>query len=96
MLSVGREINIGRDGVVCRECAWEGVGSSLSTALARIAAAIYLYAYRCPDCGSFDLTRKGRVLEFRLQSAADRESDPATSSATQNASQPRHERGGLR
>jgi|GEM_PF-3169928 len=66
MLSVGREIRIETRKFVCRECAWEGVGSELSTGLVRITqSAIYVYAYRCPSCRSFDMTAKGKLLAFR-------------------------------
>lgn len=66
MLSAAREINIKEREVVCRRCAWEGVGCQLSTGLIRITQAVaYLYAYRCPACGSFDVSRKGKLLEFR-------------------------------
>ena len=66
MLSVGREIKIQTKKFVCRECTWEGRGPELATGLIRISqSAIYVYAYRCPACGSFDMAAKGKLLEFR-------------------------------
>ncbi|HXU07725.1 MAG TPA: hypothetical protein VN743_01925 [Blastocatellia bacterium] len=66
MLPVGREINIDKKALVCRRCDWEGAGAELATGLIRITGGdIYLYAYRCPECGSFDVTAKGKLLEFR-------------------------------
>ena len=66
MLSVGRETRIETKKFVCRECAWEGRGPELSTGLIRISHShIYLYAYRCPACESFDMTAKGKLLSFR-------------------------------
>jgi hypothetical protein len=79
MLSVAREINISEKDVVCRRCAWEGAGCRLSTGLIRITQAVaYLYAYRCPACGSFDVTRKGKLLEFRSPRTLNRELEDAT------------------
>jgi hypothetical protein len=66
MLPVGREINIQTKKLVCRVCAWEGRGAELSSGLIRISHTdIYLYAYRCPECGSFDVASKGKLLAFR-------------------------------
>lgn len=66
MLSVGREINIDTKDLLCRKCAWQGRGVGLPTGLVRInQTEIYVYAYRCPECGSFDLASKGKVLVFR-------------------------------
>jgi hypothetical protein len=71
MLSVGREIGIHTKRFVCRKCAWEGRGSELSTGLIRISqSAIYVYAYRCRGCGSFDMTAKGKLLAFRSHDAS--------------------------
>ena len=68
MLSVGRELNINNKRVVCHKCSWEGVGAELSTGLIQLTPApLYFYVYRCPGCGSFDLTRKGKLLQFRLR-----------------------------
>ncbi len=68
MLSVGREINIESKNLLCRKCAWQGHGAELSTGLVRLRHSdIYVYAYRCPVCESFDLASKGKLLEFRLR-----------------------------
>jgi len=65
MLSVGREINIETRNLLCRKCAWQGRGLDMPTGLVRInQTEIYLYAYRCPECGSFDLLSKGKLLAF--------------------------------
>lgn len=66
MLSVGREINIETRNLLCRKCAWQGRGAELSTGLVRVSHSdIYVYAYRCPECESFDLASKGKLLAFR-------------------------------
>ena len=66
MLSVGREINIKTKNLACRGCGWEGRGAELSSGLIRISrSAIYVYAYRCPRCGCFDIACKGKLLDFR-------------------------------
>jgi predicted RNA-binding Zn-ribbon protein involved in translation (DUF1610 family) len=71
MLSVGRELNINQKAVSCRACAWEGEGVDLSTGLLPVVSlAIYVYSYRCPSCGSFNITRKAKLLQFRLPFAA--------------------------
>jgi predicted Rdx family selenoprotein len=71
MLPVGREINIQTKKLVCRVCAWEGRSAELSTGLVRISHTdIYLYAYRCPECGSFDVASKGKLLTFRSRVAS--------------------------
>jgi hypothetical protein len=68
ILSVGRETNIRGKEVVCRACSWEGIGDRLSTGLVRIeGSGMYLYAYRCPVCGGFELSRKGKLLSFGSQ-----------------------------
>lgn len=78
MLSVGRELNIHDKSVVCRICSWEGAGSELSTGLIRLTPTpIFFYAYRCPECGSFELTRKGKLLEFRARANAREDEDEA-------------------
>lgn len=65
MLSVGREINIARRRFICRECSWEGGGSELKTGLVRISRTeMYLYSYRCPACGSYDVASQGKLLAF--------------------------------
>jgi hypothetical protein len=67
MLLVGREIKIGRRDVVCRDCNWEGIGNNLLVGLIRIdSASIYLVAYHCPKCSSFDVAYKGKLLKFPL------------------------------
>jgi len=66
MLSVGREINIETKTLLCRKCAWQGRGAELSTGLIRVRHSdIYVYAYRCPVCESFDLASKGKLLAFK-------------------------------
>ena len=71
MLSVGRELDINQKAVSCRECGWEGEGIDLSVGLVPVVStAIYVYSYRCPACGSFNITRKAKLLEFRLRFAA--------------------------
>jgi len=71
MLSVGREINIATRNLLCCKCAWQGRGVELPTGLVRInQTEIYLYAYRCPECRSFDLLSKGKLLAFRLPVAS--------------------------
>jgi len=66
MLSVGRDINIETRNLLCRKCAWQGCAVDLQTGLIRInQTQMYLYAYRCPDCGSFELAAKGKVLAFK-------------------------------
>jgi hypothetical protein len=70
MLSVGRELNISNKRVVCRTCSWEGAGAELPAGLVQIdSAPIYFYVYRCPECGSFELARKGKLLQFRPRNA---------------------------
>ena len=79
MLSVGREIYISEQQVLCRSCLWEGTGSQLATGLMQTQnPEIFLYAYRCPECGCFDTARKGRLLEFRSRHAA-QQSDASNS-----------------
>ena len=66
MLSVGRELYIQDQPVFCLECEWEGLGAQLSTGHLRASeSAIYIYAYRCALCGSFNVRRKARILAFR-------------------------------
>ena len=66
MLSVGREINIETRNLLCQKCAWQGRGAELSTGLVRVSHSdIYVYAYRCPECSSFDLASKAKLLAFR-------------------------------
>jgi hypothetical protein len=70
MLSVGREIRIGSKSFVCRECDWEGRGLDLTGLIKISHSVIYLYAYRCPECGSFDMAAKGKLLAFRSPAAS--------------------------
>ena len=71
MLSVGRELKIHDRQTVCQACAWEGAGAELATGLAPVmGSAFYIYPYRCPACGSFQLSRQGKLLGFRLRRAA--------------------------
>ena len=66
MLSVGREIGIAAKEVACRACGWEGIGSQLASGLIKVdRAGIYLYVYRCAECGRFDVVRKAKILKFR-------------------------------
>jgi hypothetical protein len=74
MLSVGRELKIHDKCVVCHTCSWEGAGAELSTGLIQLThAPIYFYVYRCPECGSFELARKGKLLQFRLRTTVAQE-----------------------
>ena len=70
MLSVGREINIETKNLLCRKCAWQGCGVELSTGLLKISHSdIYVYAYCCPECGTFDIVSKGKLLAFPSRKA---------------------------
>jgi hypothetical protein len=72
MLSVGREINIETKNLLCRKCAWQGPGAELSTGLVRVSHSdIYVYVYRCPECASFDLASKAKLLAFRSRLISD-------------------------
>jgi predicted RNA-binding Zn-ribbon protein involved in translation (DUF1610 family) len=65
MLSVGRELNINQKAVSCQACSWEGEGAHLSTGLVPVVStAIHVYSYRCPACGSFNIARKAKLLQF--------------------------------
>lgn len=84
MLSVGRELNISNKRVVCRTCSWEGAGAELSAALVQVTSApIYVYVYRCPTCGSFELARKGKLLQFRARAVARDDEDEASPQSAQ-------------
>lgn len=84
MLSVGRELNIHDKSVVCWTCSWEGAGSELSTGLIRLTPApILFYAYRCPECGSFELARKGKLLQFRARTSAREDEDESSAQSAQ-------------
>ena len=70
MLSVGREIHLSEQQVVCLSCLWEGTGKQLTTGLTEMVyPEIFLFAYRCPECGCFDTARKGK-LEFNSRHVA--------------------------
>lgn len=86
MLSVGRELNIDNKPVVCRRCSWEGVGAELSAGLAQVTTAhIYFYVYRCPECHSIELARKGKLLQFRLRTPAAPDDEVAEPSRSDRA-----------
>jgi len=69
MLLVGRDINIDTKPILCRQCDWEGRARNLTTGLLRVTRSdIFLYAYRCPECASFDVCARGKLLEFRSRS----------------------------
>ena len=93
MLSVGRETDIREKDVVCRSCSWEGIGSQLSTGLVRIEnSPMFLFAYRCPACAGFELSRKGKLLafspqDFVKQQQAARAEEPAEGGAKGSLSQ---------
>jgi hypothetical protein len=82
MLSVGRELNIRNKCVVCRSCSWEGAGAELSAGLIQVTSSpIYFYVYRCPECASYELARKGKLLHFRFHATVEEaeEAGPAKS-----------------
>jgi hypothetical protein len=88
MLSVGRELKIHDNCVVCHTCSWEGAGAELSAGLIQvISAPIYVYVYRCPECGSFELARKGKLLQFRLRTAGAQEDTVAHEEAASSKSE---------
>jgi hypothetical protein len=67
MLSVGRQLNLREKVISCRECLWDGTSIQLQTGLVQInSSKLQIYAYRCPECGSFDLCIKGKLIPFRL------------------------------
>ena len=77
MLSVGRELYIQDQPVICLECGWEGVGAQLSTGnLQAQGIEAYVYAYRCALCGSFVVTRKAKVLAFRRSAKSEEPEAP--------------------
>ena len=86
MLSVGRELNIHNQSIICLLCNWEGAGAELSTGLVPVNGRTFsIYAYRCPACGSFNLNHRGKLLEFRLHSSkreANQETTPSTATPT--------------
>ena len=72
MLTFGREIGIQDKDVVCKQCAWTGVGKKLSTGLVWITSlSAYLCVYRCPVCDSPKVGYRGTVLPFRFRSRTD-------------------------
>jgi hypothetical protein len=72
MLSVGRELYVQDQPVICLDCGWQGTGAQLSTGLLKpFAAPVYLYAYGCSVCGSFNVRRKAKILPFRLSSQSE-------------------------
>lgn len=86
MLSVGRELNISNKRVVCQTCSWEGAGAEMSAGLIQVTATpIYFYVYRCPECGSFELARKGKLLQFRLRTTASQEDEEAAPFKSEHA-----------
>jgi predicted Rdx family selenoprotein len=92
MLSVGREINIETKTLLCRKCDWQGRGVELSTGLVRISHSdIYIYAFRCPECGSFDVVSKGKLLAFTSR-AASAMAETLQRTADDGAAEPRSRR----
>jgi hypothetical protein len=86
MLSVGRELNISNKRVVCNACSWEGAGVELSAGLIQTSCApIYFYVYRCPECASVELARKGKLLQFRLSATVAQGVKEAGSSKSEHA-----------
>ena len=74
MLSVGRELEITDKHIVCLKCLWHGAGAELSAGLVQVTSTpMYCYAYRCPKCLSFNLTRKGKLLQFGKRAILDQE-----------------------
>jgi hypothetical protein len=85
MLSVGREPNISDRPIACLACAWEGTGAELATGLLPTGqGALYVYAYRCPACHSFNLNHKGKLLPFRELSPAREERQTPPSPASEH------------
>jgi hypothetical protein len=68
MLSVGRQFNLEGKVILCRKCLWQGSNALLQTGLVPITnSKIHVYAYRCPECGSFNLGLQGKLLNFKLK-----------------------------
>ena len=68
MLSVGRKHNLDGEVIFCRTCLWNGSRTLLQTGLVPIKdSKIHLFAYRCPQCGGFDLGVSGKLLSFTVQ-----------------------------
>ena len=88
MLSVGRELNIHNQPIVCLSCKWEGAGAELSTGLVPVEdSAFSVYAYRCPACTGFQVTHNGKLLPFQLP-ASTRKENPETTSSTLDQTMP--------
>ena len=76
MLSVGRELNIDKDHVSCKACRWDGTGTELSNGLVPVTSTpAFLYVYTCPACGSVEVARKGKLLQFRGRGTATKEDE---------------------
>ncbi len=68
MFSVGRALHLEKKVILCRKCLWEGSSILLKTGLVPISGSkTHLYAYCCPECGSFTLGIKGKLLNFKMQ-----------------------------
>ena len=68
MLSVGRELHLDGKVIFCRQCLWDGPDILLHTGLIQMRNSnILIVAYRCPQCGGFDLGRRGKLLSFHGQ-----------------------------
>lgn len=86
MLLVGRELNINEKVIVCQRCSWRGIGVELSTGLAQVTSMpMYFYAFRCPDCLSFDLARRGKLLPFRRRPTIADENERGTPAKSKHA-----------
>lgn len=93
MLSVGREINIETKTLLCRKCDWQGPSVQLSTGLVKInRSQIFMYAYRCPECGSFDVVSKGKLLAFRSRASSATMPDTTQPTEADEAATPRSRR----
>jgi hypothetical protein len=81
MLSVGRQLKLREQIILCRECLWDGASIQLQTGLVQISdSKLRIYAYRCPECGSFNLGIKGKLIPFKLKNMSGSE-------ATQNSTE---------
>lgn len=68
MLWVGRELYLEGKVIYCGECLWNGLHTLLHIGLIQMRSSrIHLVAYRCPECGGFDLGVRGKLLSFNLQ-----------------------------
>lgn len=71
MLSVGRQLKLQEEVILCRECLWDGASIQLQTGLVQISDSnLQIYAYRCPECGSFNLGIKGKLIPFKLKNTS--------------------------